>query len=338
MNAPIFIVGAHKSGTSLMRSLLDGHPDLFVFPFELHFFECRGFGVSNEYRRQPARSISQQELQDRFNNHIQQIAATQDTMGGTPPELLLDSDIFKQHFSDAHIKWTDQELMETYFTAVAEALGMAFSSEQRWVEKSVEQAEFTADLQRMFPDARFVHMIRNPYANVVALREYRRKRHAYPLLHRVMRTLEQQFQWAAFNQRNLQHYNCVRYEDLVTSPEETMSHLADQLNISFQDSLLQPTVMGNPWGGNSSAEQPLQGISASRLHAWKEKLHPTEHYYINRILGTYYEQWSYELNHFASGFWKRAISESPSRYIANRLYRFYLTEYPRVNSIMRGEL
>ena len=36
--SPIFILGCTKSGTTLLRNLFDGHPDLFIIPFETHFF------------------------------------------------------------------------------------------------------------------------------------------------------------------------------------------------------------------------------------------------------------------------------------------------------------
>ena len=34
-----FIVGHPRSGTSLLRALLDSHPDLLVLPFETHLFD-----------------------------------------------------------------------------------------------------------------------------------------------------------------------------------------------------------------------------------------------------------------------------------------------------------
>ena len=43
MTDPIFLLGSHKSGTSLLRSLLDGHPDLDVLPREAHFFPTHGY-------------------------------------------------------------------------------------------------------------------------------------------------------------------------------------------------------------------------------------------------------------------------------------------------------
>jgi len=39
LKAPIFLLGSHKSETSLLRALLDGHKDLFVFPTETHLFK-----------------------------------------------------------------------------------------------------------------------------------------------------------------------------------------------------------------------------------------------------------------------------------------------------------
>ena len=49
---PIFIFGPHKSGTSLLRSLLDGHPDLFSIPIESHVFSGMGMGIRYEKKKQ----------------------------------------------------------------------------------------------------------------------------------------------------------------------------------------------------------------------------------------------------------------------------------------------
>ncbi|MFQ5335223.1 MAG: sulfotransferase, partial [Flavobacteriales bacterium] len=71
MNAPVFICGAHKSGTSLMRSLLDSHPELFVIPFETHYFQNVKHWVNNPYRKQFPESISTEEIIDSFTAWIE---------------------------------------------------------------------------------------------------------------------------------------------------------------------------------------------------------------------------------------------------------------------------
>ena len=37
-DSPIFICGHPKSGTSLLRSILDSHPEIIVYPEETGFF------------------------------------------------------------------------------------------------------------------------------------------------------------------------------------------------------------------------------------------------------------------------------------------------------------
>ncbi len=42
---PISILGSHKSGSSLLRRLLDGHPTFFVIPTESYYFQFTGHWV-----------------------------------------------------------------------------------------------------------------------------------------------------------------------------------------------------------------------------------------------------------------------------------------------------
>src|SRR6187549_1076292 len=40
---PVFICGHHRSGTTLLHDLLDGHPELFVLPSEATYFSSFSF-------------------------------------------------------------------------------------------------------------------------------------------------------------------------------------------------------------------------------------------------------------------------------------------------------
>ena len=42
LERPVFVVGYPKSGTTLVVSLLDGHPQLVVFPEETEFMRAIG--------------------------------------------------------------------------------------------------------------------------------------------------------------------------------------------------------------------------------------------------------------------------------------------------------
>ena len=66
LTAPIFILGSHKSGSSLLRSLLDGHPRLFVFPKEIHFFQYAGYWVDYRLRAAKPAQLSREQLIERL--------------------------------------------------------------------------------------------------------------------------------------------------------------------------------------------------------------------------------------------------------------------------------
>lgn len=319
---PVFIVGAHKSGTSLLRNLLDGHPGLFAIPFETHFFQLAGYWVDNEYRRSGPEAMNHSRLQQKFINWIHKTNTVTDRMGDTFAEGLLDEATFKSALSTLDKAANDAEACEIYWRTIHQALkpGESLPAQCSLVEKSVENAEFAGDLQRFFPEARFLHIVRNPYANVVSLRKYKSRGAGYPLLYRLIRTLYNNYYFLDQNRRRLPNYQVLRYEDLASRPRETMMKVANFLDIEFRDSLLTPTIMGRDWAGNSSSGRILEGISEDRIHAWKQQIHPLEAEYVNKTFPHVVRQWQYDYYEAGGSTLRRAHGENLRRYVANRLY------------------
>ena len=48
-----------------------------------------------------------------------------------------------------------------------------------------------------------------------------------------------------------ENYLVLRYEDLVTQSEDVLKNIAEFLEIKFSKSMLVPTIMGVPHGGNN---------------------------------------------------------------------------------------
>jgi hypothetical protein len=184
-------------------------------------------------------------------------------------------EIFKEKLDDIETE-TFPELISSYVSAAYTSLfGSELPEDLAIVEKSVEHAEFAADLKSMFPEARFVHILRNPYANLVACRRHIGKK-GYPFLGRILLSLNNSYYYLYRNQRLLDNYLVIRYEDLITNPEVTMRTVADFLNITFVDLLLQPTSMGLPWRGNSSRGCSFSGIATANLNLWRADITPLE--------------------------------------------------------------
>ena len=317
--SPIFILGCHKSGTSLMRSLLDGHTDLKVIPFESHVMALMGKQVLYDYRKQEA--MPQADFKANLLQLLRQYASSKDRTA----DAMLSDDmdvISAQQFIASANQPTD---VKEAFQLIVDCLPHVFPQGEftqepsRLVEKSVEHHGFIDELYRAFPDAQFIHLIRNPYANVVGLRKFKAKIQGYPLFHRVMSSIQSSMDVAIDqgSSKNKNHH-VIRHEDLVQRPEQTMQALAKAVNLSWDECLLSPSVMAEPWSGNSSHGQ-TKGIDASKVDAWQTQIHAFESWQVNRKLNQQRKAFNYPRFQLRGFALSKVQGEPWSRFVYNRL-------------------
>ena len=324
---PIFILGAHKSGTSLLRSLLDGHPDLYCIPIESHPFEHLGYWVLNDYRGQLPVRRNRDEILSAMRNWIATSNRTEAGMGDSFAKNRFDLNRFETLVTQMPTNPDPKTALATYFEAIyGSTTGNDPTDSVRFVEKSVEHSEFAPLLHKLFPAATFLHIIRNPYANMVSLRRYKSLTFGYPVLKRMLKTFETSYYSLLSNRRLIpnEQYHVLRYEDLLQETEPTMRRVSEALGISFQPSLTTPTLQGEHWQGNSSRNRSFTEVSTSPLTSWQGEIEPVEIYYVNRLFGYLLEEFGYDHLAMNGSFWKRASGEPLFRYLANRTYRKFL--------------
>ena len=330
MNArPIFILGAHKSGTSLLRNIFDGHSLLFSVPIESHFFQFMNDWIDNEYRQQrPNPDLGSSDLLQNFYNYIHKKNTSINPYGESTAKDLFDENIFKKNFNLDCFNQANSKIFAKYIEAIYVSINQEkLPNKLRIVEKSVEHAEFAIELSQMYPKAKFIHILRNPYSNLVSLRKFKSKNFGYPIIRRLLKTLYNNYYYLLKNKKVIEDYYIIRYEDLVSNPSKYLTEICGFLDIPFEEILLTPTYQGEDWDGNSVEDKKFSRISDERLENWKQKIHPMEIEYINHLFDFILD--SFEYKHFsASGsFWKPAEGENIQRYFANRLYKFYLQEW-----------
>jgi len=328
-NQPIFILGAHKSGTSLLRSIFDGHPDLFVIPIESHYFQNRKYWVDNEYRFERPSKLTHLELQERFVKYIEKSNQSEDKYSDGISKNIFNINLFKDRFSKIkNIINNDKKLIKKYFEALYYALTSTdLPDNKRIVEKSVENAEFAIELNNLFPDAKFIHIVRNPYSNFVSLRKYKSINFGYPIIRRMIKTLYNNYYFLYKNKKVIDDYFIIRYEDLVTHPKEFIIKLCHFVNIKFRQILLTPTYNGKLWDGNSMEDKKFNTISSERLGSWQNEIYSMEIQYINRVFKFVLNDYNYRVLEPHGSFWKPIKGENLKRYFANRIYKFYLQEW-----------
>nr|MDQ2873660.1 alpha/beta fold hydrolase [Actinomycetota bacterium] len=216
----VFLLSGPRSGSTLLRVMLAGHPQLFCPP-ELHLLP---FATLADQRRELGRSYLHEGLQ----------RALMDLRGcdAAAAEALLGS-------------WIAEGLpiQEVY------ARLRQLAAPRLLVDKSPTYAASTDTLRRaeaLFGNARYLFLVRHPYA---AIESFTRTR-----MHKLIGAdhddpfaVAEQV-WAQTNQNMLdflrevdpERQRTVRFEDLVRQPEQTASDICAFLGIPADPAVLQP--------------------------------------------------------------------------------------------------
>ncbi len=140
----------------------------------------------------------------------------------------------------------------------------------RWVEKTPTNERFLADIWRDFPDAKVVHVVRDPVA-VIASRK-RMEQHAtgsFRAFRATLADLAESYRIAAAQRQlgNPERYLLIRFEDLLANPATTIGCLAQFLGVENVPILHRPTSGGLIAASNSSFGMAEAGtIDRTRAH------------------------------------------------------------------------
>ena len=321
----VFILGPHKSGSSLLRSLLDGHPDLFVIPIETHYFSLsRRFWVNYFLwaERPRLKTTDSQSFIDFIHGYINSSSKYQDIETADFINFEEFKNYLLKHWPDTNnakdeiIQYFDSIYYSIHSTPVNKNLVV--------VEKSVSNAENAIRFQKFFPNTKFIHIVRNHYDNLVSFRNYRLKMsNRFPSLRDLIESLKVNYYYLYKNQELIDNYMVLKYEDLVTDTEKQMQKVSRFLEIPFNDILLSPTANGNVWQGNSSEGKKFTSISKERIGQVEKQITRTEVEIINRLFDFILSDYGYQKIQKKSSFFAIGKKENLKTYIYNRLYYYF---------------
>ncbi|MGL5858297.1 MAG: amino acid adenylation domain-containing protein [Angustibacter sp.] len=219
--APVFLLSAPRSGSTLLRVMLAGSPDLFVPP-EL---ELLGFDSMAERTRalEGPNSYAQDGL----------ARAVRELLGGDPQEA--------HHFIECHRDLT----IGGFYELITRQLG-----HRRLIDKTSTYAMDMSALRRagrLFPEARYLHLVRHPAGMIASYQEVKLDqvfRHPHDFAPRQLAELiwlvsnlnVEEFLQSVPAEQQLR----VRFEDLLDDPAETLRNVARFVGVPFCQSMLDP--------------------------------------------------------------------------------------------------
>jgi hypothetical protein len=238
-----FVIGMTRSGTTLMRLMLDSHPKLTIPP-ETHFIPdvIKAFNDGRDAPAEVARVMTRSRRWADFG-----IAA----------------DDLRRELEKLRPLTRPEMALRTFYRLYAKRQRKA-----RWGDKTPGYATKVRRIKRTLPEARFIHMIRDGRDVALSLRDREAglttEQAARRWRHRINRTRR-----AA---HDVPDYIEIRYEDLVADPEATLRRICDHIQLDYSPRMLDyhrraPERLAE-LGRELPGEAEKRGLSAeSRLEA-----------------------------------------------------------------------
>ena len=254
-NDPFFIVGADRSGTTLLRLMLNEHPRLHV-PRESYFIRDLVLDLPTD------RVLSPEEAEEAVR-------------------------IIKHH-----PRWPDWEISDAELDAAVDRAGLLWlrdivervfrisrerDEKRRWGDKTPMYIHQLDRIHLLFPEAKIIHLVRDGRDVTVSLR--RVSWHGTT-------TLANAMYWTRTVGRGLRlgrplgaQYREFRYEDLVLEPRETLEAVCNFLGERFHPQMLRfyEEAAGEiaPWE-KTLHTKVVRPPRESDVERWKREMSPLQ--------------------------------------------------------------
>jgi len=285
-NWPIpFIVGVGRSGTTLLRLMLDAHPELSIPP-ETHFIP-RLSQLDNKASS----------LREEFIETI--------TQSPTWIDFQIPEKAFREKLKEIN-PFTVSRGLKCFYQLYANRF-----KKYRWGDKTPPYNLHMTSIQELFPQAHFIHIIRDGRDVALSLRHLwfgpgeDIREQASDWLSRIHKSQQQA--------QTLQHYMEIRYEDLVTNPKSVLKKICKFIDISYnvqmqryhQTAESRLDELGHRYNQDGSIwvnrnqrifihKLTAQPPDQSRIERWKIEMSRNERLQFETIAGDLLSEYGYE--------------------------------------------
>lgn len=280
---PIFLCGHPRSGTSLLRALFDGHHQVLAYPYESFFF--RGFlpqaaKLERDERIELASRYMLQftELRPEMAAGFEQFPAEARKIQAFA-QMCLAVQQYIQDYGYRH----DGDLLAAVILAFGQVYRLIGPETRYWLEKSIFNEFFAEQIFDWWPEARCIHVMRDPRDVFVSYHPRRKK-----ILPRkfALRWQKSAAQGLANRQKyGAERYFIFKYKELAETPDDFLEKLTAFLGIDNAPALRIPSSVGQPWEGNSTFTDSFAGISTQPVGRWTTELSRLDVQVIEQISG-----------------------------------------------------
>jgi hypothetical protein len=263
-SGPIFVVGLSRSGTKLLRDILNRHPEIRIPTRESYFIPYTLTHIGN------CESPPDKASRGRFIRHLQ-------------------GSVFYRNMNEQAVSLSHGELVKLVnrgqsWPEIIESVFRYYTGPENtpfiWGDKTPKYLKHMLLLRDNFADARFLHIYRDPRDRVLSANK------AWGA--NIYISAEQ---WREGMQEALRQapalgsaYKSVCYESLVSRPEEVVGGVCDFLGLSYHPRMLQLDSPVERRGDMTHATRQSAEIVATNQQKYIGELTPRQLARIERIV------------------------------------------------------
>ena len=267
LSSPVFIIGGSRTGSEMLKTMLSASPEV-DFVDELFLYCPRWLHKDlSTYIREYVGRLDAKDALDKLLDFL---------YSGVPygwfwsvVESELDRASLRVELRRGPLN--HRSLLRSIMSVHAQVRGKSGIGAKFPVHYS-----YTDKLLEWFPKCRLIHTTRNP-KGVYASQAAKYTTGEQNLFSRSYSRFQQfahiniQTAWTARlheTMRVLPNYRLIRYEDVVSKPEETTRRLCEFLEIPFMQQMLEP----NQYGSSFRKTRTRRGIETSSVNRWHNKI------------------------------------------------------------------
>jgi hypothetical protein len=287
---PVFIVGCGRSGTTLLRVML-ASSDRLMIPPESDFLwrAARRFGPGARMTGRHEEFVSMLEAISSF------------------PALELSSDEIRHELAGQPSETVAHCVSAVY------RLYARKSGRSRWGDKNPFYVRYLGLIQRLFPNLRVIHVVRDGRDVAVSVRKTKMRPHNLFLsARRWASCVEAGRRWGAQHQ---DRYLEIRYEALVAHPEQELKRVCDFIGEPFSPAMLEYHKDNQDLRHVAPAERGHHGnlarpIMRRNTDKWRAELTLHDQQIIEAVAGRTLSASGYSRVHDAVPLWLKAYVQS----------------------------
>ncbi|MGE5424456.1 MAG: sulfotransferase family protein [Syntrophothermus sp.] len=286
-----FILGRPRSGTTLLTTLFNAHPNIHIAPeYPVMLLLYQKFRKVKVWDEAAIRSFVDAAFYSSQFSH----------------RRIENLKIDKETILNELLKYQGKGSIQLFLKSINYfAYTMFRKEETHWIgDKNPVYSIFSNRLRKIFPEAKFICINRDYRDNFISIQKLADKDVAVEAPNLRLQVARWRYFVRLFLKLKKEHpekYYILKYEDLVTDQEKTFKSLCEFLGITYDPNVFEFYTKReeavNTYGNTMYEkfhENLLKPISTARMNTWQEKLTEEQVKIADQMAGKYADRLGYE--------------------------------------------